>query len=425
MPPTEKQTEKFYAIYNGLQKYSFHGLNFQKIIEKKIWASLGMTFKQKLLKTYFNLFRQTYVLEKTSGDGNYLFYIEDFLRADHWANYQKIMSVLSDYQLGQLILHRKNGKGSVSKQLHALFEFFATCLSVVFKIKRLDVLPAIAVLATEIMYLEDFYRQLLQYPMDERCVILFHDADPFQNMICQLLKSKKPKTITMQHGVFIDWEYRGRHSFDYENTTADYFFAWGQKTKDLILRKNPGINVKLVGHPFFIGMPEPEHAQTDVFGVVLGSLTFRNENRDLVRFAQAASELVGKKYIVKLHPADSESAYEDIGHANCLAFLSKETDLFGYLKRVEFSISNPSSLLFQLLFFNHLAVQYGPAFKQDPNSKDWISIDDETTFMEFYDQKEKLKTDGSIIRFIAQIFEPGDTALNYRNAFLSLLQEQA
>lgn len=423
MPPTEKQTAIFHSIFNGLGTYDFHGLNFQKLIEKKIWASLGLTFRQKVKKVIFNLFRQTYELEMTSGDGNFLFYIEDFLRADHWANYQKIMSVLPEFQLGKLILHRKIGKGSVSNQLHVLFRFFAIFLRVVRKLKRVDILPTIAVISTEILYLEDFYSQVNKYKIDDTCVILFHDADPFQNMISQLLKSKKTKSITMQHGVFIDWEYRGRHSFDYEKTSADYFFAWGKKTKDLILRKNPTINVLLVGHPYFIGMNKPEYSQTDAFGVALGSLTFRNENRDLVRFAQTASEMVGKKYFVKLHPADNESAYEDIGHANCLAFLGKETDLFGYMKLVDFSIVNPSSLLYQLLFFNHLAIQYGPAFEQDPNSKDWISIYDEKSFKDFYNQKDQLKTDGSINRFIEQIFEPGDTASNYRNAFLSLLKE--
>jgi hypothetical protein len=409
----------------GLSNFRFHGLDFPKIVEKKVWAVVMLSPIEQLKRTAYNLFSKNISIEKIEGDGNFLFFIESNLRADHQKNYERIISVLDNKPIGQLILKIKERRPSLCTAWSSIRKLFKILKALNKVSTSFYGIPASLALASEILLMERFYDALTDVTITEKCLVVFHDASALQQILCQILSSTAVKTITLQHGLFIEWPFPGQHTSDYENTVADYFFAWGQSTKELIERYNPTIRVIKVGHPYLIDCQMPNYLHSNCFGIILCAPAFRDDNRRLVQLAGAISQAIHKSYWIKIHPADNPEYYEDVLQPGCKGFIGKETSITQYAERVEFSITNPSSLLFQLLALNHLTLKYGPAYASDPQASEWISVSDVPSFMSEYQRFDEIRDSGAIQAFINRYFEPGDVRLNYQRAFKQVLEESA
>lgn len=421
MPPLAKNASEYAKIIKILANYAFYGLDFKKIIDKKVWALMGQGRFDRLKSAYYNLYIRKRTLERSSGSGEILFVRESYLRADHKRNYDKVISLFDPNRLNFLDM------GFVEEKIN-WHKFFLRSIKAMKMIKSIKALSRESLgwittlaLAAEILQIEDFYQLLKTTPIRERVVVVFHDASSLQNLICQRLKDSDSKTITLQHGLYIEWDYPGIHVTDYENVSADYFLAWGPTTKRLIEKYNPDCQVVTVGHPFFIGyLPKP-HIRQNRFGVILCALAFREDNRRLIALAEQISQAISLPYMVKLHPADNESYYQDVPHDHCERFLDKSVTVMDYIDLVDFSITNPSSLLYQLLFMDHMTYKFGPAYANDPSASEWISVNDLDSFLEQYKKADQATSRKEIMDFISQYFTLGDISDNYRTAIQQIL----
>ncbi|NCA98762.1 MAG: hypothetical protein EOM70_05245 [Clostridia bacterium] len=422
MPPLAKNASEYARIIKVLAKYPFHGLDFKKIIDKKVWALMGQGSFDRLKSAYYNLYIRKRTLAKTDSESDLLFVRESYLRADHKRNYDKVIDLFAADQPSFLDM------GFVEQRLtwRTLKQRSARALAIIRKIKAshqgsLGLVTTLA-LAAEILQIEDFYQLLATTLIRERVVVVFHDASSLQNLICQQLKGSGSKTITLQHGLYIEWAYPGIHVTDYENVSADYFLAWGPATKNLIEKYNPTCQVLSVGHPFFIGYQPKPHETQHRFGVILCALAFREDNRKLIALAEQISQAISVPYLVKLHPADNESFYQDVPHDHCQKFLDKSVTVMDYVDWVDFSITNPSSLLYQFLFMNHMTYKFGPAYVNDPSAEEWISVTDVDSFLEQYNRADQTANRQEIMDFVSQYFALGNISDHYYQSIQQILE---
>jgi len=425
MPPLTKNADLYLKIMQKLSQYPFHNLDFKKIIDKKVWAIVALGRMERLKRAFRNVLFLHREINYCPGQGDILFVRQDNLRADHKRNYEKVIGLFSSEEVNSMDLVVNENMPNLKLLIARIINTLSTMIRIQ---KCTSSSPSLGLglvfsLAAEVVQIEDFYRIFAHCEISEKCVVVFHDASSLLNLICQGLKGTTIKTVTLQHGLYIEWNYPGVHNTDYENTCADYFFSWGPATQVLIENYNKRSKVMNVGHPFFIGYKPKLHTKQHRFGVVLCAVAFREDNRKLIAFAEHISQAISVPYMVKLHPADNESYYFKIPHNHCERFLDKSVTIMDYVDLVDFSITNPSSLLYQLLFMGHMTYKFGPAYANNPAESEWISISDLDSFLDLYKNMEQTAYLQSALDFVSQYFTLGDTGENYRNAFHKVLAD--
>lgn len=421
MPPIAKNVDLYLKIIQSISKYPFYNLDFKKIIDKNVWAIAALGRKDRLKRAFRNIFILHREIKYCSGHNDILFVRQDYLRADHKRNYDKVIGLFSAEEINTMDLIVYEKMPSLKYIVNQIGKTLSTMIKIQKHTSSSLELETLLILAAEILQIDNFHHKFTHFKITEKSVVVFHDASSLLNLICQYLKGTGIRTITLQHGLYIEWNYPGVHNTDYENTSADYFFSWGPTTQALIKKYNKNCTVLNVGHPFFIGYQPKTHIRQHRFGVILCALAFREDNRNLIAFAEQISQAISVPYMVKLHPADNQSFYLDIPHDHCEEFLDKTVTVMDYVDLVDFSITNPSSLLYQLLFMDHMTYKFGPAYANDPAAHEWISVSDLDSFMAQYREMANEASHDAIMDFVSQYFTLGNIGDNYRLAFQKVL----
>ncbi len=112
-------------------------------------------------------------------------------------------------------------------------------------------------------------------------LVTFADMQPVDNILVQYSKNKAITTITLQHGLYIDYSFfRNVNMVNYMNVTSDYFLSWGRDTKALINKYSPGSRVVICGKP----IPDIDNLETaDYFTVIFDQNLFHEFNKKLRR----------------------------------------------------------------------------------------------------------------------------------------------
>ena len=131
---------------------------------------------------------------------------------------------------------------------------------------------------------------------------------PVDNILVQTYKDLQIPTVTLQHGLFVDYE--GTYnisSVSYENVVSDYFLSWGESNKQLINKHNPTCNVLVCGNPV---LKSGESANSSIFfTVVLDWDIFERENIKMLNLAQLAAEDMKMNFQIRYHPSNNMSKY--------------------------------------------------------------------------------------------------------------------
>lgn len=198
-------------------------------------------------------------------------------------------------------------------------------------------------------------------------VITFCDAMPYDNLITQMAKNKKIKTITNQHGLYRRLT-RKNISADaeaYKNFISDKIFCWGFATVTEL--SNAGINknrLLITGKLSYKNYLFPKKLSAyKRFGVLLNGENGKFSNKNLIKIANEIAQRTGLRYYIRPHPANKLSEYTDLTNEFFEHFLTSSLD--EYLTYVDFSLSHMTGAIVDLLHAEHRIYIMEDAFLAD------------------------------------------------------------
>lgn len=139
-------------------------------------------------------------------------------------------------------------------------------------------------------------------------LVTHSDMQPLENYIVQYFKNKNVQTVTLQHGLYIDYsKYPNLNEVNYKSVVSDYFLAWGEETKELIKKYHPQCEVLVCGNPM---VKKIDYKPKSFFAVVFDQELFKEYNKKLINIAQQLSRKKGFKILLKLHPKNNLKDYK-------------------------------------------------------------------------------------------------------------------
>lgn len=197
------------------------------------------------------------------------------------------------------------------------------------------------------------YGYLLEFYADVkfRAVVTFSDMQPIENLFARYFRSKGIPTVTLQHGLYIDYgEYKTINCINYLNHASDYFLAWGENTARLVSAYHPDAKIVLCGKPvIFQGNQSPRNDAGQSIMIALDQRIFSHENHAMVGIVSDYAKKHGYEVTVRFHPSLDKSAFfrlfPDIGES--INFLDADV-----------VVGHTTSLLFEALALRKRVVQY-------------------------------------------------------------------
>ena len=190
-------------------------------------------------------------------------------------------------------------------------------------------------------------------------LVTLFDVMPEEYILTNIFKTFNKKTITLQHGHFMEQKWISDSSFAtgfaYRFSTADYFFAWGKMSRDYAIKcgLSPE-NVVVAGCPKYIGYSFKKECAPKVcnaFGIILeggNGEDIANHNKLLVEMASKLSYKNNYSLYIKPHPSWQIDASK-LGIDMCnhkIHVLNSSTSIEEYCKLVDFSIASPDPSVF-------------------------------------------------------------------------------
>ena len=242
-----------------------------------------------------------------------------------------------------------------------------------------------------------------------RAVVFFADMQPVEYLLSWYFRSIGVKTVTMQHGLYVDY---GSHdtinTINYMHQPSEYFLSWGPETSDLIARYQPDTTVVECGKPLIFNAHPPEGKKRDrpYVALLLDQKPFHKQNEELIEIAQAYALRKGLDVCVRFHPSlpKAEIIKKYPGMTEQLHF----TD-------AQLVIGHTSSMVYEALALGCRVMRYAsdiPAIRLPDNSEF-------RTLKELEARMALPKPDNLSRRYFTAI---GDESLkNYRSFFDGLL----
>lgn len=138
-------------------------------------------------------------------------------------------------------------------------------------------------------------------------LVVFSDMQPIDNLLVQIANSYNVKTVTMQHGLYVDYDsYDNINKYNYKNCLSKYFLAWGEETKELLEAYTNtyayicGKPVDLVRHKNF----------SNYFTIIFDQNLFYEKNVEMLEIGRKIRNEIGIEINVRLHPSNDPSKYE-------------------------------------------------------------------------------------------------------------------
>lgn len=182
--------------------------------------------------------------------------------------------------------------------------------------------------------------KLLQH-MDKispKCVVFHADMQPIENLIAQYFNLKNIPTITLQHGLYIDYlDTHNINEINYKSLVSKHLLAWGEETKNLIQRYHPDCDVRLVGNPTFI---QKNITAQNFFVVVFEHEGNKLFNHILLKLGRKISTYFSLPIKIKLHPRNSLEEYN---------IQKEELIESDNVYNAKFAIGHTSTMMYELL----------------------------------------------------------------------------
>lgn len=221
--------------------------------------------------------------------------------------------------------------------------------------------------------------------------VCFADMQPIDYLASICFKKLGAKTVTLQHGLYIDYGNLDTvNTINYLNQPSDYFLAWGDNTKNLIEKYHQRSNVVICGKPTLC---EIDKSEGSTILVIFDQEIFHNENVEMYKIAESVASQLGFEVFVRFHPHNNVPAYQ-----KKLSNLKVDT----HLENHKFIVGHTSSLLYEMQACGKYVVQYRSNIPT-------IDIDDRLQFQSSHELKgiflnttKPLDTNGSqLINYIS------------------------
>ena len=173
-------------------------------------------------------------------------------------------------------------------------------------------------------------------------LIVHADMQPIENMLVQYFNSKKIQTVTLQHGLYIDYSgFDNKNRINYENIVSKYFLAWGTDTKKLIQKYNPHVKIHICGKTDLTRKLENTEESSNYFTIIFDQELFKEYNKSLLEIGNQIALNLNLEMNIRLHPANNHNDYKlDKSHLNLNIYKSK------------FILGHTSSLMFEIMNYN-------------------------------------------------------------------------
>lgn len=238
-------------------------------------------------------------------------------------------------------------------------------------------------------------------------IITHADMQPIENLIIQYFKSKNIPTVTLQHGLYIDYtEFPNINEVNYKNVVSDYFLSWGEETKILLQKYQKNININIVGNPT---ISETLPISANFFVIIFEQELLKSYNYILLDIGRKIEKYFNIKFKVKFHPRNTFKDYN---------IARDEVVKFDTVFNAKFVIGHTSTMMYQMMRCGI------PTFKLYSNIPSNL-ISDKLVFHDFEDLKKLImeyknidfKTQGEFyIKYIDKI-----SLQKYKSFFQELL----
>lgn len=173
-------------------------------------------------------------------------------------------------------------------------------------------------------------------------VVVFADMHPMDNMLVQHFRQLGRKTVTFQHGLYVDYGTLPTvNVLNYTNSVAQNFLAWGRNTADLITKYHPETKTFICGKP-----TRSEHitptAKSAVFTVLFDQKMYASYNQRLLDIAQVIARDHNWKVALRLHPT---THIKDYSFDSALLHTTEQIPW----EEVRFCLGHSTSLIYELL----------------------------------------------------------------------------
>lgn len=179
-----------------------------------------------------------------------------------------------------------------------------------------------------------------------RNIVFFSDMQPVENLIAQYARMSGKTTITLQHGLYVDYgDYKTVNAINYLHQPSEYFLSWGEDTKATIRKYHPDTKIAICGKP---RITLPTEANTErknpvagkYFTAVLDQRIFDEQNIAMLKIASDYAKKTGIKLNIRYHPTNDRKIYDALGIDYVEGFSIKDS---------EFVVGHTSSLIYETL----------------------------------------------------------------------------
>lgn len=144
-----------------------------------------------------------------------------------------------------------------------------------------------------------------------KVLVVFADMHPVDNLLVQIAELEGLETVTLQHGLYVDYERCPNiNRANYINIVSRHFLAWGEGTRALVSRFHPGCVVEVCGKPLNDDFLDAGSAPGEPYlTVIFDQNLLKDHNRQLLRFGRALAEETGVRLNLRPHPYNRLSEY--------------------------------------------------------------------------------------------------------------------
>jgi len=285
-------------------KKNYYNLNYEKILGVPYYGIKDKNKAQKIMmivKAFIGSIIRKYKSQKVLDSNIEFLFIKTQVRKDYNQLFNEIASQCS-YKKHIQDIHLSYGLNA-----HFLAIFFSKGDLLYNLIKKYGWLNGIYLYVIAIRSLGALY---ILKPIKFKNLVVFSDVQHVENLIVQYCNMKNIKTVTMQHGLYIDYnDMPNINMLNYIDVSSKCLLAWGESTEELFKKYNEEIEISICGKPISLNQSCSEK-DNNLIGVAFDQPMFRDFNKIMLRIAYKIALQKNMKVVVRLHPADDHKYYD-------------------------------------------------------------------------------------------------------------------
>ncbi len=310
-------------------------LNWKKILEidTSIYDNLDKHLKNRRIGGILkNLFFEIPSIDEKNSNTKVLFF-KSMYRDDYNQKFKEIYNLKNHEKKIIDIQYRASGK----VRIYPLYIFIRYLPLILMTNYSSNIKRMFYLMLCQVKYLEIAKKV---FKNDFKYLVVFADMQAMDNMLCQIAKQKKIPTVTLQHGLYVDYENNFNVNIvNYKNHVADYFLSWGEDTKNLIEKYHPNSKVMIVGK----SLEKSENKKVkvkDYFTVVFDQNLFHEYNKQILDICYNIAKKMDLKINLRLHPNNKVNWYK----------IDKNIIMFDQeLNNSIFVVGHTTSMLYELM----------------------------------------------------------------------------